>query len=558
MSRNLIQALPLPVITSEAVRAALRAQQEIALVDVREEDPFAQEHPLFAAQLALSRLELDAPWRLPRKDVAIVVMDDAARDGQHLAETAARRLVALGYSNVSLLAGGLDGWKASGGEVFRDVNVPSKSFGELVEEERHTPSLSADEVKSLIEAGTDMVVLDARRYDEYRTMSIPTGMSVPGAELALRVRALAPDPATRVIVNCAGRTRSIIGTQSLVNFGIPNPVAALRNGTIGWTLAGHALDKGKLKHFSDVASAAQPSPSTLAEARAKAQRLAERAGAERLPASAWHQLDLPGRTVYRWDVRTPEEYAAGHLPGFGSAQGGQLVQETDVNAAVRGARIVLVDGPSRSGEPSDGVRAPMTAHWLAQMGWDVAWIADVPAELYTDTSPWPPRPATPAVDAISTTELAAALGNGDTLLLDLGTSAQHVARHIPGAWWLLRSQLAAALATLQPQLATARTVVLSCGDGTASRQALPELAAALPGHTLRWLDGGTNAWAAAGGAVEAGEQRLASPRIDRYRRPYEGTDAPRSAMQAYLDWEFGLVAQLGRDATHGFKVLAAG
>ncbi|MFM2066927.1 MAG: hypothetical protein RLZZ584_1836 [Pseudomonadota bacterium] len=554
MSRNLNQALP--VTPGEAVRAALRAKQEIALIDVREEDPYAQEHPLFAAQLALSRLELDAPWRLPRKDVPIVVMDDAARDGQALAETAARRLVALGYSNVSLLDGGLDGWKAGGGEVFRDVNVPSKSFGELVEEERHTPSLSADEVKALIEAGTDMVVLDARRYDEYRTMSIPTGMSVAGAELALRVRELAPDPATRVIVNCAGRTRSIIGTQSLVNFGIPNPVAALRNGTIGWTLAGHALDKGKLKRFSDVATAARPSPATLAEARAKAQRLAERAGAERLPASAWKQLDLPGRTVYRYDVRPPEEYAAGHLPGFGSAQGGQLVQETDVNAAVRGACIVLVDGPGVNGEPGDCVRAPMTAHWLAQMGWDVAWIADVPAEFYTDTTPWPPRLATPEVDTITPAELAAAQARDEVLLLDLGTSAQHVARHIPGAWWLLRSQLAAALAQLQPQLAAACTVVLTCVDGLASRQALPELAAAI-GRPLRWLDGGTAAWAAAGGPVEAGEQRLASPRIDRYRRPYEGTDAPRSAMQAYLDWEFGLVAQLGRDATHGFKVLAA-
>ena len=39
-----------------------------------------------------------------------------------------------------------------------------------------------------------------------------------------------------------------------------------------------------------------------------------------------------------------------------------------------------------------------------------------------------------------------------------------------------------------------------------------------------------------------------------------GADPPcilygREAMQAYLDWEFGLVAQLGRDGTHGFKVM---
>jgi hypothetical protein len=106
---------------------------------------------------------------------------------------------------------GLQGWRDAGGELFRDVNVPSKAFGELVEHERHTPSLSAQEVQALIAGGADMVVLDARRFDEYRTMSIPTAVSVPGAELVLRVRELAPDPRTLVIVNCAGRTRSLIG-----------------------------------------------------------------------------------------------------------------------------------------------------------------------------------------------------------------------------------------------------------------------------------------------------------------------------------------------------------
>ena len=216
------------------VRAALLEGREIALLDVREEAPFAEAHPLFAANLPLSRIELEAWTRIPRRDTAIVVYDD----GEGLAPRAARRLVELGYTEVALLQGGLAGWREAGGELFRDVNVPSKAFGELVESKRHTPSLSAQEVKALLDAKADVVVLDARRFDEYSTMSIPVGISVPGAELALRVRALAPDPSTRVIVNCAGRTRSIIGTQSLVNFGIPNPVAALRNGTIGWTLAG--------------------------------------------------------------------------------------------------------------------------------------------------------------------------------------------------------------------------------------------------------------------------------------------------------------------------------
>src|SRR5207245_8921614 len=69
-------------------------------------------------------------------------------------------------------------------------------------------------------------------------------VSVPGAELVLRAREAAPDPATTIIVNCAGRTRSIIGTQSLINAGVANKVVALRNGTIGWTLAKQNLEHG--------------------------------------------------------------------------------------------------------------------------------------------------------------------------------------------------------------------------------------------------------------------------------------------------------------------------
>ncbi|RZJ58885.1 MAG: rhodanese-related sulfurtransferase, partial [Acidovorax sp.] len=224
----------LPQTSVLQVREALLARHEIALLDVREEDPFAQGHPLFAANLPASKIELEAFARIPRRDTFIVVYDD----GEGLAEPAARTLQALGYTEVSLLARGLQGWRDAGGELFIDVNVPSKSFGELVEAERHTPSLAAEEVQALIDARADVVVLDARRYDEYHTMNIPTGVSVPGAELVLRAQALAPNPATQIIVNCAGRTRSIIGTQSLVNAGIPNPVAALRNGTIGWLLAG--------------------------------------------------------------------------------------------------------------------------------------------------------------------------------------------------------------------------------------------------------------------------------------------------------------------------------
>ena len=528
----------LPSKTFQDVRQALLSQQEIALIDVREEGPFAQAHPLFAANFPAGRIELDAWSRIPRRSTPLVVYDN----GEGLVETVARTLQQLGYTDVALLQGGLPGWRCAGGEVFKDVNVPSKAFGELVESQRHTPSLSAEEVKSLLDQQANVVVLDARRFDEYQTMCIPSGISVPGAELLLRAQALAPSPSTRIIVNCAGRTRSIIGAQSLVNAGIPNPVSALRNGTIGWKLAGQVLEQGASRRFTDIAERQRLHAALLAR------EVADRAGVRR---AQWMDLahfaaDVT-RTTYLFDVRTPEEFIAGHLPGFCSAPGGQLVQETDVSAPVRGARMVLVD--------SDGVRANMSASWLAQMGWEV-WVLD--ATPFTDFNEAGPQVlALPApegpIEWVSSTQLSQWLAQepaGHTAVLDLASSAHYVQHHIPGAWFVLRSELAQAI----KRMPLAQRYVLTCGNSLLERYAVAELAR-LKGIDVLVLQGGTQAWIEAGFALEHGETHLVSSRIDRYRRPYEGTDNPREAMQGYLDWEFGLMAQLERDGTHGFQVL---
>lgn len=521
----------------EDVRYALLEHEEIALVDVREEDPHARSHPLFAANLPLSRLELDAPVRLPRQAVPIVVFDA----GEGLAERAARRLSELGYSDVALLEGGLQGWREAGGELFQDVNVPSKAFGELVECERHTPSLTAPQVQALLDHEADVVVLDARRFDEYHTMNIPGSVSVPGAELVLRARQLAPDPATRIIVNCAGRTRSIIGAQSLINAGVPNPVAALRNGTIGWTLAGQALAHGSSRRFGAVVDdqlrlSAADSARTVAD-RARVGRTS------RDEARRWAGENV--RTVYRFDVRTPEEYEAGHVPGFRSAPGGQLVQETDMFAPVRGARVILAD--------NDGVRANMTASWLAQMNVDVYVVDGLTAADFGEKGAAPAArhaPAPPDADEISAAGLVTLLQSPGTAVLDFTTSANYVKRHIPGAWFVIRGELEKAL----HKVPDAQRYVVTCGSSLLARFAAPEVAA-LTGKPVQVLSGGTAAWIDAGLPLESGETRMASSRIDRYRRPYEGTDNAREAMNAYLEWEYGLVAQLGRDGTHGFRVI---
>lgn len=528
------------------VRAALLARDEIALVDLREEDAFARAHPLWAANFPLSRLELDAWQRIPRHDTPIVLYGEA--DGEDLVARGAATLAALGYTRIYALAGGLDGWREAGGELFIDVNVPSKSFGELVESVRHTPSLPAQDVQRLIDEHADVVIVDARRFDEYQTMNIPTAISVPGAELVLRVRALAPDPATRVIVNCAGRTRSIIGAQSLINAGLPNPVAALRNGTIGWTLAQQPIEHGAARRFPEAIAAAD-----RAAAREGARSIAARTDVQRIALERLSALEDNRRTVYRFDVRTPEEYAAGHLPGFLNAPGGQLVQETDHHAPVRGARIVLAD--------DDGVRADMTASWLAQMGWETYVVEPVAEQARTATGqsvPPAPQASAEQVRSVLPTTLAAwlldeALNASDGLaVIDVTSSANYVKRHIPSAWFAIRAQLREAVGKIPP----AHRYVVTCGSGQLAAFAAADLRALLPDSAEVYvLAGGTQGWTAAGLPLEHGETRLASPRVDRYRRPYEGTDNAAAAMQAYLDWEFGLVEQLGRDGTHAFKVL---
>jgi rhodanese-related sulfurtransferase len=521
----------------EFVRSRLLAREEIAFLDVREEHPHALGHPLFAANLPLARIEVDAFSKLPRKDVVIVTFDEGGEDTT--AMMAAERLMGFGYSQVHVFTQGLTGWKQAGGEVFIDVNVPSKSFGELVESKVHTPSLSAQEVKALIDEGADVLIVDARRFDEYQTMSIPSAISCPGAELVLRVPELAPNPNTRVIVNCAGRTRSIIGTQSLINAGIPNQVSALRNGTIGWVLADQKLDKGAAKRFTEV------STTTREQSATKARQVADRAGVKRASIQdleAWRQQTA--RTTYFFDTRTPEEFAAGHLEGFRSTPGGQLVQETEMVAAVRGARLVLSD--------TDGVRANMTASWLAQMAWDVYVLDGESMDDMQETGVWVgSTPDLPDVKMIEVGDLADQMNDSsDIVVVDLGKQAAYIKGHIPGAWHLLRSRIVEDAARLPPD----KRYVLVCADGKLSAFAANEFQRQV--HTdVEVLEGGLAAWVAAGFPLDSGDANCLSPTLDRYKRPYEGMDNRKEAMQAYLDWEFGLIEQLRRDGTHHFWVL---
>jgi len=514
-------------LTAAAVKAMLGDGGELALIDLREELIFSRSHLLWARNVPLSRLELRFARLVPRRATRIVLIDD--NDG--LCARAADILAGAGYSDLSYLAGGTAAWEAAGFELFSGVHVPSKAFGEFIEHASHTPSISADELNAHMRAGTDMVVLDNRPYDEYSRVSIPTGVNVPGAELVLRVHDIAPSPDTLIVVNCAGRTRSIIGAQSLINAGVPNKVVALRNGTMGWHLAGLTCDHGK-----DNRAPAASGPG-IAWAKSKTDEVARRFGIARIDRAEFERWRADtGRTLYIFDVRDPAEYQAGHIPGALSAPGGQLVQATDLYTGTLGARIVLSD--------NNEVRAVMTASWLKQMGWqEVAVLPEAGQEKGR-----PPDSVLGVAPADAAIEFSDVLATDNVNVIDLSSSPNYRRGHIPGAWFAIRGRIDRAL----PNITLRSMIVLTSEDGVLAGLAVEE-ARALTNLPVRWLKGGNAAWAAAGFPLST-DAKLADEPLDVWLKPYERPGDPKAAMNEYLSWEIDLLTRIERDGTTHFTV----
>ena len=523
-------------VSAAALRDMLADGGELALLDVREELVFSESHLLHARSAPLSRFELRAPLLVPRRGARVVLID--AGDG--LAERAARILLQHGYSDLSVLEGGIHGWARAGYVLFSGMHVPSKAFGEVVEHASGTPSIDAQALKQMLDSGEDVIVLDSRPFDEFTRMSIPTGQNVPGADLVLRIADLAPSPRTRVVVNCAGRTRSIIGAQSLINAGVPNKVVALRNGTMGWTLAGFAPDRGKEGRLP----AAPPSKRALAWAKSAAEEVARRSGVRRIDMDTLERWrgEADKRTLYALDVRDPREYLAGHLPGVLSAPGGQLVQATDQYLGTLNSRIVLVDELE--------VRALMTGSWLRQMGWeDVFALAVAGSE-----TGWPRAPVLGLAEQpdarLDPAALAAMIACAAATVIDFSLSREYRKGHIPGAWFAIRSRLDRAIPKIEPS----GTLVLTSEDGTLAILALGEMLA-LTKLPVRYLGGGNAAWRASGRALTGEEPRFADEPIDVWLKPYERSGGQTAAMQDYLAWEVDLLQRIERDGTCSFHPL---
>jgi len=540
-----------PLLSVEQVKVLLKSDEVFAFFDVREEGEFStQGHPLFATPLPLSRLEPRALALLPDPQTRIVLMDsgEEGHDPQWggRANRAAAKLSQLGYPDLAIMKGGLKAWREAGCEVFTGVNVPSKAFGEVVEHENDTPRIDAADLQKLVDAKTDLVILDSRPLPEFNNMSIPGGIDCPGAELVYRVKDLVPNPETLVVVNCAGRTRSIIGAQSLINAGLPNKVIALKNGTMGWHLAGLKVARGETRSFGP------QGPEAAKFAQAAAANIAARMKVKKIDKAGLAKLEAKGGPLYRLDVRDPAEYAQGHLKGFRHAAGGQLVQATDQYVGARHATVVLHD--------NDGVRATMTAHWLMQMDWNDVHVLDhkpVSSELTTEAEPRFPRGfALPTPATVAPAELSKSLEHA--LVIDLDTSLRYRDGHVPGAWFAVRAGLTKTIREMLAQQKGVTRIVLVSPDGEIAALAAAEAEAAGGGLPVAILAGGMKGWRDAKLAIETGHTRMADPPTDVWYRPYDFKENIEAAMRQYLDWEVDLVPQVARDGDARFSVLKSG
>jgi rhodanese-related sulfurtransferase len=514
-------------ITAGDLQALLGRGEAVALLDLRERGAFERGHIFRATPLPRRLLEARLPALITCPRTPIVLCD---ADGS-LSALAASTLSQMGYTDVRSLEGGIAGWRGAGGHTVQGINVPSKVFGERVLHELKTPEISPGELETRMAAGEDLLIVDARTPEEYSRGCIPGAWSVPGGELVLRIGELVQRPETTIVVHCGGRTRSYLGVESLRRMGLPNPIVAVRNGTMGWALAGLALERG----------AARWAPAGSVKGRALASMAAKRVAAEDgVPFLSPEEVRLRWErrgeeNVHLFDVRTVEEYAAGHVAGAVWAPGGQLIQATDEYIAVSAASIVLI---------CDGfVRSAMTAAWLRRMG--LTGVAVLAGGLAAweqsrgavETGRWAPLPWGYEAARARTARVAPGASWGDALVLNVDTSDVYARGHVPGAGWVCRSRLEPLIEGIAPD--RQRPIVMTCADGLQSTLAAATLARR--GYaSVRVLDGGTRAWVEAGLPVEGGLTHPLDQADDIVLKPYE---RGRAAMESYLRWEEALDAQ---------------
>lgn len=519
------------------------ADKELALLDVREEGQFGAAHMLWAVNVPYSRLEASVAALVPRRETPIALID--AGDG--VAARAARRLAHLGYEVLFILNGGIDAWTDAGHPLFQGVYVPGKILGEWAEHAFSTPDIDAQALRSLQSSGTrPVLVLDPRSEAEHAARHVPGAQSCPNGDILHRQAWRDTTPDTLLVVACGGRTRGIIGAQTLRDAGIDREVVALRDGNHGWQLAGLPLEQG-LKSRVDA-----PRPSRSDESETLGRQLAQRYGVPRISLSQWQAWQGESeRTHYLLDVRQPAEFVLGHLPGATNAPGGQLIQAGDRWLATLRARVVLVD--------DDGLRAVQSAIWLRRLGWD-AYALTVEIIDQTSAASVVASPSGLNADAAARVELA--LGEvqavapafapeqaqrllaGGAQAIYLDRSDRFLAASPVAALWANRARLEAVLELAR----RGQRLVLFSEDGRLAQLAAVDLYEAYPQAELAVVEGGLIAWREAGLSESAPADGLSdAARIDFLFWAHDRRRGNAQAMRAYLDWEKQLLEQAARE-----------
>ena len=507
----------------------LEGDTSFALLDVREIGEYNQAHIPGACSLPRRLIEYRLPRLVPNPSTNVVVCDDDTRRAAFTLGTLQR----MGYANASILEGGINRWTARGYGSEWGVNVPSKDYGERVQVERNIPEITPEELESWISRNDNFVLVDSRTPEEHNSFCIPGSRSMPGGELALRVWDLMDSEDTPVVVHCAGRTRSIVGTSILHRMGIKN-VFGLRNGTMGWQLAGFDLE-----HGSDRLGLETPSESALRKAEAHGRKVAAEDGVQYLRPEdlASFVANRKQENVYLIDVRSIEEFESGHVPGFWWYPGGQAAQESDNAVGVKVGHIVFC---------CDGVaRASVTASLFRQIGYPNVYVLEggtkawARASLDLQSGPDSSGPALldearSRVASLSPNQARKLSESPDCTTLFIGTSAEFAHGHPSGARWVPRGSLELAVPEVVPSQST--TVLLVAPEGRESL--LAGLALLDFGYSHAYsLDGGTRAWQAAGYTLETGLAGVMSPPND-----LVSTGSGRNFADAinYLRWEIEL------------------
>lgn len=515
-------------ISPAALQQLRESNTQFALIDVRETGEHNSSHIPDSSLIPRRQLEYQMATAVPVQDVHVVLYDD---NGQR-AHLAAATLERMGYTRVSVLDGGINWWAAKGYATEWGSNVISKDFGEKMEMVHHVPEIEATDLHARIERGDKLVILDTRTPEEYQRFCIPGGRSVPGGELALHITDITKelDDDTTVIINCAGRTRSIIGTRVLQRMGLRN-VYGLKNGTSGWVLSGYELETG-----ADRLALPEPSPEGLAAAEAYADRLAAEDGVRYVDIPTL-QARLGKRThevCYFVDVRTLEEYEAGHIPGFRWFPGGQVVQRSDDVLVVKHAPVVFACDRK--------TRATIVASWYRQFGFEEVYV------VQGGTSAWAaaglaleaghaaetPFGLAEARSSVAFLSPQALQSDPPAVILFVDTSQDFARGHVPGARWVPRGSLEMQIGDLVPSKDTA--IAVTCDHG---------INAALAGATLQALgyrnvsvlEGGMAAWRAAGLTLETGLAGVMRPPTDVV---LSGPDRNSADAIHYLRWETAL------------------